>query len=78
MIGVNIYSKDKYIQILLNANYTVVMIDQVTPPPEPDREVTNIYSPGTNISHIIKGDSNNCVCIYLIICIYIYILYQNE
>lgn len=65
MIGVNIYSTDKYVQILLNANYTVVMIEQTTPPPDPEREVTNIYSPGINIQHEIKGDSSNCVCVYI-------------
>ena len=65
MIGVNIWSIDKYIQLLLNNNFTVVQIDQTTPPPEPDREVTNIYSPGTNIKHSIKGDSNNLVSVYI-------------
>ena len=33
MIGVNIYSIDKYIQILLNANYTIVLISQTSEPP---------------------------------------------
>ena len=65
MMGVNIYSIDKFVQILLNNNYTTVQIEQVTPPPEPERAVTNIYSPGTNIQHSIKGDTNNLVSIYL-------------
>ncbi len=30
MIGVNIYSIDKYIQILLNNNYTSVLIEQTS------------------------------------------------
>ena len=30
MIGVNIYSIDKYIQILLNANYTIVLVSQTS------------------------------------------------
>ena len=30
MIGVNIYSIDKFVQILLNANYTIVIIDQTS------------------------------------------------
>ena len=33
MIGVNIYSIDKYIQILLNANYTIVLISQTSEAP---------------------------------------------
>jgi DNA mismatch repair protein MutS len=65
MIGVNIYSIDKYIQILLNANYTIVMISQTSDPPYVKREVTNIYSPGTNIEYSIKGDTNNLVSIFV-------------
>ena len=65
MIGVNIYSIDKYIQLLLNKNYTIVLIEQVTEPPEPERKVTNIYSPGTYIENINKSDSNKCVSIFI-------------
>ena len=65
MIGVNIYSIDKYIQILLNANYTIVLISQISEPPYIKREVTNIYSPGTNIEYSTKGNTNNLVSIYL-------------
>ena len=65
MIGVNIYSIDKYIQILLNANYTIVIISQTSEPPYVKREVTNIYSPGTNIEYSTKGNTNNLVCIFL-------------
>ena len=65
MIGVNIYSIDKYIQILLNANYTIVLISQTSEAPFVKREVTNIYSPGTNIEYSIKGDTNNLVGIYI-------------
>ena len=65
MIGVNIYSIDKYIQILLNANYTIVLISQTSEPPYVKREVTNIYSPGTNIEYSTKGNTNNLVSIYI-------------
>ena len=65
MIGVNIYSIDKYIQILLNANFTIVLISQTSDPPYVKREVTNIYSPGTNIEYSIKGNTNNLVNIYI-------------
>lgn len=47
LIGVQIYSFEKYLKVLLKQNYTVVMIDEVTPAPNPKRKVTNIYSPGT-------------------------------
>ena len=65
MIGVNLFSIDKYIQLLLNNKYTCIIIDQVTEPPDPKRAVTNIYSPGTNIIYNSKGDSNNLMSIYL-------------
>ena len=44
MTGVNIYITDKYIQILLDANFTVVLMEQVTNH-RIRREVTQIYSP---------------------------------
>ena len=65
MIGVNIYSIDKFIQILLNNNYTIVLIEQTSQPPYVERKVTNIYSPGTNIEYNIKSSTNNLVCMYL-------------
>lgn len=67
MIGVNIYSKDKYIPILLNAGFTIVMIEQTTEPPNPKREVTQIYSPGTVIDPkgISAGASNNIMSIFI-------------
>ena len=32
MIGVQVHNVDKYIQILLNNNYTTIVIDQITEP----------------------------------------------
>ena len=61
MIGVNLISKDKYIDLLLKNNYTIVLIEQVSEPPEPERKVTGIYSPGTNINYINKTLNNYCV-----------------
>ena len=65
MIGVNQFSIDKYITLLLNSNYTTIIVDQVTDPPEPKRKVTGIFSPGTNVLHNNKGDSNNLSTIYI-------------
>ena len=65
MIGVNLYSLDKYIQFLLNNNYTSVIIKQINETPYIERKVTNIYSPGTNIQYNLKGDSNNLMTIYI-------------
>lgn len=65
MIGVNFLSVEKYIQILTNHNYTIVMVDQVTDPPEPERKITNIISPGTNITYVSNGDSSNLLVVYI-------------
>ena len=65
MIGVNLLSVEKYIQILTNHNYTIVMVDQVTDPPEPERKITNIISPGTNITYVSNGDSSNLLVVYI-------------
>ena len=65
MIGVNIYSIDKYIQMLLNNNYTSVLIEQVSEAPYVERKVTNIYSPGTNVQYNLKGETNNLMSIYI-------------
>ena len=42
MVGINLFSLDKYVQLLMNNNYTVVLVEQVSLPPEPDRKVTSI------------------------------------
>ena len=65
MTGINIYTRDKYIQILLDSNFTVVLIEQVTEPPDPKREVTQIYSPGTSIDYSNKNSTTNTMCIYI-------------
>lgn len=65
MLGFPIIAFGKFINILMEAGYTVVVIDQVTPPPNPKREVTNIYSPGTYIEGPIKIDNNYVVAVFL-------------
>lgn len=64
MAGVPSLSLDRYISLLLDHNYTVVIVDQVTPPPKPKREVTHIYSPGTNISKTTP-DTSFILSIYI-------------
>ncbi len=65
MLGFPTVASTKFINILMEAGYTIIMVDQVTPPPKPKREVTNIYSPGTYIEGQQKPDTNYMVCIYL-------------
>lgn len=50
MMGFPTYVTYNYIDKLIDLNYTVVIIDQTTEPPNPKRQVSNIYSPATYIN----------------------------
>lgn len=63
MAGFPLYVIDKYINILTENGYTIVLIEQTTLPPNPKREITKIISPGTN-TEIIESDNNFLTCIY--------------
>ncbi len=66
MMGFPSVALEKFLNILIDNNFTVVIIDQVTPPPKPKREVTGIYSPGTYINSISNdSDSNYILSIFL-------------
>lgn len=52
MMGFNCSASSKFIKLLIDAGYTTVLIEQVSPPPQPKREVTNIFSPSTYIDNI--------------------------
>jgi DNA mismatch repair protein MutS len=68
MAGIPLFVINKYIDILLSENYTIILIEQVTQPPEPKREVTKIISPSTNIdSNIVQVNNNFLMCIYFTI-----------
>ena len=65
MLGFPLVASDKFITLLVQNGYTVVMIEQVTPPPEPKRKMTNVYSPSTFISSTPTVETNYAVCLYL-------------
>lgn len=52
MMGFNCSASNKFVKLLIDAGYTVILIEQVSPPPKPKREVTNIISPSTFIDNI--------------------------
>ena len=54
MAGFPDHSIMKFRNILLNNNYTIVLVEQVTAAPNPEREVTEIISPGTIIDSYNK------------------------
>ena len=58
MLGFPLISAEKHISLLVNNGYTLVIIDQVTPPPDPKREITNIISPGTYIGATPSVETN--------------------
>ncbi len=51
MMGWPVVATSKFVKLLIDNNYTVVVIDQTTPPPNPLREVTGVYSPSTYIDN---------------------------
>lgn len=63
MAGFPLYTLQKYTQILLNNNYTIVLVEQVTEPPNPERKVTEILSPGMNIT-VVNKKSNFMMVVY--------------
>ena len=69
MAGIPTHSIRRYYKILLKNNYTVVIISQVTPPPDVKREVTKILSPGCNLSEDLfnNSDHGNSILLSLLI-----------
>ena len=64
MGGFPMIAQEKYLTYLLNKNYTIVIVDQITEPPNPDRKVTKILSPGTDILYN-KRTTNYLLSIYI-------------
>ena len=65
MIGFPEFAMAKYRNILLNDNYTLVIVDQITPSPNPERAVVEIISPATIIDSYDKLDSHYLVSLYI-------------
>lgn len=54
----------RHLEILLAQNWTVVIVEQITPPPNPKRDITRIYSPGTYLDFKSKPDNNYIASLY--------------
>ena len=53
MLGYNCLSgSNKFIKLLIDAGYTIILIEQITPAPNPKRAITNIYSPSTYLENV--------------------------
>jgi DNA mismatch repair protein MutS len=62
MAGFPLYAVSKHIQTLVSNGYTVVVIRQVTPPPNVTRAVTEIISPSMNIQP--SSQDSNFLLVY--------------
>ena len=58
MAGFPMVALKKFVNILVAANYTVVIVDQVAGPPRTKRAVTEVISPGTKIDDTRAFDTN--------------------
>jgi DNA mismatch repair protein MutS len=66
MAGFPSYTLHKFIDILVKHNKTVVLVEQTTPPPNPQRAVTRIISPATYDENIhLNNDTNFILHLYL-------------
>ncbi len=63
MAGFPLASLPKFRDKILAHNYTIVLVEQVSEPPNPERKVTDIISPGTNVN-IVNKRSNYIMVIY--------------
>ena len=65
MAGWNTFALPKFQKILLNHNYTIVLVNHITEPPNVERAITDIISPGTVIDNYNNSDSNTLVSVYI-------------
>ena len=63
MAGFPLYTIKKFTSMLLNANYTIVLVEQVSEPPNPERKITEILSPGMNIN-VENKNTNYMMVLY--------------
>ena len=64
MAGFPSQSLKKFIDLLLEEKYTIVLVEQVTPPPNPKRDVTQIISASTYLDKD-EHTSTYLLCFYL-------------
>jgi DNA mismatch repair protein MutS len=65
MGGVPVAYSSKYIKLLIDRGYTVVIVSQVTEKPNIVRKVTDIISPGTYLEEFNSDDNNYLMSIYI-------------
>ncbi len=64
LAGYPTISHSKFLKLMLNAGYIVVVIEQTTPPPNPQRKVTGVFTPSTTLDE--TSPENNFLMTVLI------------
>lgn len=62
MAGFPMSMLDKYVEMLIEEGWTVVLIEQVSAAPNPKREITKIWSPATFSGMKSKSEKQNILC----------------
>ena len=65
MAGFPSHALGKFLPMLVNDDWTVVLVGQTSPPPNPQRGVTNIISKGTYIPEAMQDNNNFLMCLVL-------------
>jgi DNA mismatch repair ATPase MutS len=66
MAGFPLNQLDRYVTMLTEEyQYTVVVVEQISPPPTPKRGVTNVVSPATNLQYLHHPQGNYLLSIYI-------------
>lgn len=64
MMGYPIISHQKFMKMMLDHGYVVVVTEQVTPPPHPKRAITGVYTSSTSIDDT-NPDNNFLMTIFI-------------
>lgn len=59
MCGFGLNYSEKYFSFLIENNYTIILVEQISPPPKPKRKITKIISPSTYIDDVNLGCNLN-------------------
>jgi DNA mismatch repair protein MutS len=66
LAGIPVHALPKYLPVLLENDFTVVIASQVTPPPNVERRVTEVISRTTHLGarSASAGDENHLMCVH--------------
>jgi len=64
MAGFPSHSLQRFLPLLLEADFTVILVSQTTAPPNPERGVTHVLSRGTYVDQLDAGKSNYIMSIF--------------